>query len=312
MLKSKWTPYVVLFIGLMAVSTAAIFIRLAQSAGTPSLVVAAGRMIVASLILIPLSWRNYRAEIRALSRQDWLLAAGSGLVLGAHFATWISSLEYTSVVNSVVIVTTNPLWVAVLAPLFLSENMHRRTLVGLAIAFGGGVLVALSGEAGDPPTRSDPLLGNALALLGALAAAAYFIFGRRLRTHLSVIPYITVVYSIASITLILAAIFAGEFSIVDDLPAEAFLWLLLLGLVPQLLGHSSFNYALGFLPAGYVSLVVLGEPLGSGILAMVFLDEIPVVLQVLGSVLILAGIVVATREQMRRSVKAKALSEAAP
>lgn len=309
MTASTLRPYIVLAFGLLAVSTAAIFIRFSQNAGATSLVVAAGRMVVASAVLLPLALRQYRHEFAKLTRFDLLLAGLSGLVLGLHFATWISSLEYTSVVNSVVLVTTNPLWVALLAPLFLNETMRRRTLIGLVLAFAGGVLVALSGETGAPPTRSDPWLGNGLAIIGAIAAAVYFIVGRRLRAHLSVIPYITLVYSISALTLLVTTLLAGELATVIDLPAMALVWLLLLGLVPQLIGHSSFNYALGYLPAGYVSLVVLGEPIGSGVLAMIFLAEFPVPLQLVGTGLILGGIFVATREQLRRQKKSRPLTE---
>lgn len=296
----NWKPYAALAFGLLALSTAAIFIRFAQNAGATSLIVAAGRMVVASFVLLPVTLRRYRHEYDKLSRFDLLLAGVSGVVLGVHFATWITSLEFTSVVNSVVLVTTNPLWVALLAPLFLNETMRRRTLLGLSLAFAGGVLVALSGEAGDPPTREDPLLGNGLALVGSVAAAIYFMVGRRLRAHLSVVPYITLVYSISALTLLSVLILLGEFGSFFNLPFEAYMWLLLLGLVPQLVGHSSFNYALGYLPAGYVSLVVLGEPIGSGILAIFLLGEVPVFLQLLGAAFILTGIFVATREQLRK------------
>ncbi|NDJ87278.1 MAG: DMT family transporter [Chloroflexi bacterium] len=297
-------PFLALFFGLMAVSTAAIFIRLAQAADTPSLVVATGRLVVACVILTPLAVRNYLPELRRLRPIDLGLALLSGGVLGMHFASWISSLEYTSVVNSVVLVTTNPLWVALLAPLFLSEKISQWTLIGLALAFAGGVLVAISGETGSPPTRADPALGNGLALFGALMAALYFIVGRQLRGHLSVIPYIWLVYTTAALLLFTVSLVSGELQHVPHLPAEAFWWILLLGLVPQLVGHSAFNYALGFLPAAYVSLVVLGEPVGSGLLAALFLDEWPGVLQLLGALLILCGIGLSTRDQFRKRNRA--------
>lgn len=293
-----WRPYAALFVGLMAVSTAAILIRLAQEADTPSLVVAAGRLVVASVVLTPFALRRYHNELRALRPADIGLALLSGAVLGMHFASWISSLEYTSVVNSVVLVTTNPLWVAVMAPFFLGERLGYWTLMGLLLAIAGGVVVAVSGESGSPPTRSDPLLGNGLALIGAIMAATYFIIGRQLRARLSLIPYVWLVYSTSAVILVVAVVFLGEDSEIRNLPPEAFLWLLLLGLIPQLIGHSSFNYALGFLPAAYVSLIVLGEPIGSGLLAIVLLDEWPIFLQIVGSALILAGIAVATREQL--------------
>ena len=291
----NWRPYVALVVGVLAASTAAILIRLGQKEGAPSLVLAAARLCVATVVLTPIVLQRHRAELRALTWRDvrWTLVVG--LALGLHFATWISSLEYTAVVNSVVIVGTNPLWVALLAPLVLGEKMGRSTLIGLALAFGGGVVVGISGATGDPPTRSDLPLGNTLALLGAMMAAIYFIIGRQLRARISVMVYIWLVYSTAAVLLSVAVLLTGQQ--VGGLPGEAYLWMLLLGLLPQLIGHSSFNYALGYLSAAYVSLVVLAEPIGSGLLAVIFLDEWPVALQLVGSALILVGIGFATRDQ---------------
>ncbi len=289
-----WQPFAALVIGLLAVSTAAIFIRLAQADGAPSLVLSAARLCVASVILTPLVLRGYRQELRAVSLTDFKWALVSGAMLGLHFASWITSLEYTAVVNSVTLVTTNPLWVALLAPLVLGEKLDRAALVGLLLAMGGGILVSLSGEVGDPPTRHDPWLGNGLALFGALMAAIYFIIGRHLRARLSLVPYIWMVYSAAAFVLVIAVIVTGQ--PVAGFPAETYLWMLLMGLVPQLIGHSSFNYALGFLPAAYVSLVILVEPVGSGLLAIFLLDEWPVALQLVGATLILVGIGIASRK----------------
>lgn len=291
----SWLPFLVLAIGLFAVSTAAIFIRLAQEGGAPSLVISAARLCVATVILTPIVLRRHRAELASISREDLVWALASGVVLGLHFASWITSLEYTAVVNSVTLVTTNSLWVALLAPFVLGEKLDRAVLVGLALAMGGGILVAYtSAEAGDPPTRHDPWLGNGLALMGAFMAAVYFVIGRRLRARLGVIVYIWVVYGIAAIVLVLAVLVSGQ--PVTGFSGQTYLWLLLMGLFPQLIGHSSFNYALGYFPAAYVSLIVLIEPVGSGFLAMIFLDEWPVVLQLVGATLILIGIAVASRE----------------
>ena len=289
-----WRPYAALVVGVLAVSTAAIFIRLAQGQGAPSLVLAAARLCVASVVLTPVVLRRRRAELRMIQARDMALAVASGLVLGLHFASWITSLEYTAVVNSVTLVTTNPLWVALLAPLVLKERVGRWTVAGLALALAGGIVVALSGEAGTPPTRQEPLLGNGLALFGAWMVSIYFVIGRQLRARLSVIVYIWLVYSVAAIILVVVVVASGQQ--VLGLPGEAYLWMVLMGLVPQLIGHSACNYALGFLPAAYVTMVILIEPVGSGLLAMVFLDEWPVLLQIVGSGLILAGIALATRE----------------
>lgn len=292
---AAWRPYAAMLLGVIAVSFAAIFIRLAQKESAPSLVLAAARLSVATLVLTPVVLRRHLAELRAVRRSDLLWATVSGAVLGLHFATWITSLEYTAVVNSVTLVTTSPLWVALLAPLLLGERLTRATVAGLVLAIGGGVLVAASAAAGDPPTRHDPWLGNGLALAGAVAAAVYLIIGRRLRAHLGLLVYIWLVYGVAAILLVGVVIVSGEQ--VGGLPGTVYLWMILLGLVPQLIGHSSFNYALGYLPAAYVSLVILGEPIGSGLLAMALLEEWPVPLQLAGSALILLGIGVASREQ---------------
>jgi drug/metabolite transporter (DMT)-like permease len=290
-----WRPFVALAVGVLSVSTAAIFIRLAQADSAPSLVLAAARLCVASVTLTPFILSRHRQELRAIRADDLQWALASGIVLGLHFATWITSLEYTAVVNSVVLVTTAPLWVAFMSPLFLGEKLGRWAIVGLFLALSGGVLVGLSGEAGEPPTRHDPLLGNGLALFGAFMAAIYFMIGRRLRARLGLMLYAWLVYSVAAVVLVVVVALSG--AQVMGLPGNAYLWMLLMGLVPQLIGHSSFNYALGFLSAAYVSLVVLGEPIGSGLLAIIFLDEWPVSLQLIGAALILIGIGVASQEQ---------------
>ncbi len=292
---AAWRPYAAMLIGVIAVSFAAIFIRLAQEESAPSLVLAAARLSVATLVLTPVVLRRHLAELRAVRRDDLLWAIVSGAALGLHFTTWITSLEYTAVVNSVTLVTTSPLWVALLAPLLLGERLTRATIIGLVLAIGGGVLVAASAAAGDPPTRHDPWLGNGLALIGAVAAAVYLIIGRRLRARWGLLVYIWLVYGVAAILLVGVVIVSGEQ--VGGLPDTAYLWMILMGLVPQLIGHSSFNYALGYLPAAYVSLVILGEPIGSGLLAMALLEEWPVPLQIAGSALILVGIGVTSREQ---------------
>ncbi len=290
-----WPPFAALVLGVFAVSTAAIFIRLAQADGVPSLVLAAVRMSVAALTLTPAVLMRHREALRHIALSDLKWALVSGVVLGIHFATWITSLEYTAVVNSVTLVTTAPLWVALASPLVLKEAIRRRTALGIAVALVGGVIVSLSGDAGAPPTRHDPLLGNGLALVGAWAAAIYFMLGRRLRARLHVMVYIWLVYSTAAIVLVIVVIVAGL--PVGGFPADTYLWMVLLGLVPQLVGHSALNFALGYFPAAYVSLVVLGEPVGSGLLAIVFLGEWPVGVQLVGAVLVLAGIALATLER---------------
>lgn len=298
-------PALAIGFGILAVSTASIFIRYAQ-AQAPSLVIAAYRLTLASLALAPLAITRHGRELRALRGREVALALLSGLLLALHFAAWITSLEYTSVASSVVLVSTTPLWVALLSPAILKEPLTRPILFGMGMALGGGVVVGLSDSCSwegaglaCPPwsefLRAEAFVGDLLALIGAWMACGYLLIGRRLRAGMSLIAYIFLVYGTAAAVLIALTLAAGQS--LWGYPPLAYLWFVLLALVPQLLGHSTFNWALGYLPAAYVSITLLGEPIGSAILAYLLLDETPTVLKVFGAILILAGIYVASQTQ---------------
>src|SRR5450432_1260048 len=295
----SWRPYTVLAVGLLTVSSSAILIRFAQDNGAPSLVISAWRVGLAWLVLTPLvlSTSGYRTELTRLDRKTLGLAVLSGAFLAAHFSSWITSLEYTSVISSVVLVTTNPIWVILAAPFFLHEHLSRVTLGAVAIAGAGVILVTVAGSAGTAPHQNAALLGNALALIGAIAVAGYYLIGRRVRSTLSVIPYIWLTYGSATIfMLIIVALMKQP---VLGLKPEAYFWMTMVSLICQLIGHSAYNYALGYLSAGYVSLTILGEPIISTILAALLLNEQPAGLQLLGGALILVALMVASREEAR-------------
>jgi drug/metabolite transporter (DMT)-like permease len=203
-----------------------------------------------------------------------------------------------------VLVTTTPLWVALFSPLALRERITRMALAGMALALVGGVVVGLSdsctlaaGRLACPPLSAfvggKAFLGDFLALAGAWMAAGYMLVGRKLRAKVSLIPYIFVVYGAAAAALLAVMFAAGESP--AGYPPLTYLWFILLALVPQLLGHTSFNWALGYLPASFVSVVLLGEPIGSTILAFLILGEAPGWLKIGGGALILAGIYLASR-----------------
>ncbi|MFZ5856306.1 MAG: DMT family transporter [Chloroflexota bacterium] len=298
-----------IFIAILAVSTASIFIRFAQQ-DAPSLVIAAVRLTLASLALAPFALFQHRDEIRSLTRREWLLAALSGLFLSIHFASWITSLEYTTVVSSVVLVSTGPLWVALLSPVFLKETPSRWVWIGMTLALLGGLIVgysdsctlALSGVSeanaveGCPPLTDllagSAFWGNFLALLGAWTVAGYLMIGRNLRAKISLVPYIFIVYGIASIALLGYVTFAKQSLL--GYPQLTYLWMLCLALIPQLIGHSTYNWALRYMPASLVSITTLGEPIGSAILAFFLLGESPSALTLLGGAFILAGIYLAS------------------
>ncbi len=286
-------PILGAFFGITAASTAAIFIRYAQQEGAPSLVIAACRLSIATLVLAPLALSRKRAELATLTRGELGLALLSGLFLSLHFATWISSLEYTTVASSVVLVTTTPLWVALLSPFTLREPITRGQLAGMLLALAGGVVIGVS-DSGDN-AASNPLLGDLLALAGAMMAASYIIIGRRLRKKMTLVSYTFLVYGAAAVMLVVFML-AGGFSPLGY-PRITYLLFVLLALIPQLLGHSSINWALGYLSAASVSTILLGEPIGSTILAVILLNETPGVVKILGAVLILAGIYAVARSE---------------
>ncbi len=294
----------VLLGGILAVSTASIFIRFAQHEGAPSIVIAVFRLSLATIGLAPLALTRYRGELRQFTKREWLLAMLSGFFLALHFATWISSLQYTSVASSVVLVTTTPLWVGLFAPLVLRERTGTSTYIGLALALTGGTVIGLSDacswQAGSIrcPAAADffgvtAFLGDLLALAGAWMAAGYMLVGRKLRTRISLIPYIFVVYGMAAIVLIVIMFGMGESPL--GYPAAAYLWMVLLALIPQMLGHSIFNWSLKYIPVSLVSVTLLGEPVGSTILAYFILQENPGWMKIIGAFLILAGIWLAAR-----------------
>lgn len=300
----RFSPMLILFCGILVASTASIMIRIAQREAS-SLVIAAYRLSIATLILLPFLLRRRANPVRLNHRQIGLIIL-SGVFLALHFATWISSLEYTSVASSAVLVSTIPLWVAVLSPVFLKENLARTAVIGMVVALFGGVLVGIS-EACFPQGfrivcpfaheffQGKAVLGNLLALAGALAGSAYLLVGRWLRSTLPLIVYITSVYGVAAICLSITAFVSGQ-------PVSGFSWaayLAFLGLAvgPQLLGHTSINFGLRHLSAAFVSVALLGEPIGSTFLAILILKETPSVFEVVGGIIILVGIYLASREK---------------
>ena len=274
-------------VGIVAISFGSIFARYAQGAGAPSLTIAALRLTFAAILILPFAWWRCRDEIKALRLPELLIGLLSGLFLGAHFATWITSLQYTSVASSVVLVTLSPLFVALASTLFLREKLSRLALAGVLIAVVGGVVISL-GDVRQTNTGSDPASGNLLALLGAVCIAPYFLIGRRLRQKLSLLAYISLVYTAAAAVLLVAVCLTQTALI--GLEPQAYIWMALLALVPQLIGHTSFNWSLGHLPATYATIPVLGEPIGSTLLAVLLLGEGITPLKVLSGLLVLAGI----------------------
>jgi len=298
-------PQVAILLAVMAVSTGSIFARLSQEEA-PSLIIAAYRMVVATLFFLPAAVTKYRQNLLNISKKQLLLLTLSGSFLALHFASWITSLEYTTVASSVVLVSTVPLWVALFSSVFLREKLGPMLIVGLVIALAGVVIVSLgescaisrgsflcTGFSGF--LNGENFTGNLLALIGALGASGYIIVGRKVRQNVPVIPYAFMVYGFSAILLIVGAIFLHQE--LTGYSLRTYGWMVALALFPQVIGHSTYNWALGYLPATFVAVVLLGEPIGASLLALVFLGEIPAFLELVGGCLILLGIYLAARAQ---------------
>ena len=221
----------------------------------------------------------------------------SGAFLAAHFWAWITSLEHTSVASSTALVTTNPLWVALISAIALRERPGGKALTGVVLTLAGSMLV-FTADSGRISDGMSPLFGNTLALVGALAASGYLLVGRALRARVSLTAYIWLAYSAAAVLLVGAATLSGIS--VGALPGAAWVFMLALALGPQLIGHTAFNWALRRLTATFVAIAILGEPVGSALLAYFFFGEQFGTLQFAGFVLLLLGIFVAAREENRR------------
>lgn len=305
--RRDYQPIIATALGILFVSTASIFIRFAQAEAS-AIVIAAARLLIASIVLVPATLIWYRADLGALSHNDLMKAGLSGLFLALHFASWISSLRFTSVASSVVLVTTTPLWVAILSPLVLHEPIRKSVIIGLIVSMLGGAIVGF-GNACEVQVGTlicqrlnlsgQAMLGNFLALFGAWMAAGYMLMGRQLRKKLNTISYTALVYGIAAAILLLVVLIRAE--PVFSFSRNTYLWLLALGVFPQLLGHSLFNWSLKYISAAYVSLTLLGEPIGTIILALIFLKESPTLLEGVGALMILVGIVIGSLGRIRRA-----------
>ncbi len=283
----------VLALGVAAVSAAAIFVRwgfaaAASSSPGVSLLLAASRLSMAALLLAP-TWPSLRRA--QASPRAWTMAVLAGVFLGVHFGTWITSLAYTSVAASVTIVTSNPIWVALAGWLWLRERLSPLAVAGILLATAGGVLIGL-GDAGGKAAGSSPLLGDLLALLGAWAVSGYFLFGRAAqRSGLSLGQYIAVSYGAAALLLLpLPALFKTPYL---GWPLGFYGAALAMALLSQLLGHTSFNWAVRWISPVLVTLAILFEPLGAGLLAYFFFGETPAPLVFAGAALLLLGVALA-------------------
>ncbi len=280
-------PYAVLAIGVLAVSTASILIRYAQAQGMGELAIAAYRLLFAVLLLTPFAAASGLAALRQFSAQELLRIAAAGVCLAIHFAAWISSLAYTSVASSVALVSSHPLWVALVVFLVSGERPGRFTVTGIGLTLVGAVTIMWSDQSAG--IGAAPLVGNLLAIVGAVSVAAYILLARSMRGAIGTLGYVWIVYGIAAVLLVLGA--AGGGSLFSGLSVAGLALVLAMAVGPQLVGHTAINYAARHLRPTMVSVAILGEPVLSASLAWVLLGETVAPLQLAGFAVTLSGIV---------------------
>jgi len=277
-------PYAVLAVALVGVSFGSIFVRLAAA---PALAIALWRMTLASAVVLPAALAS--GGIRpATSARAMALAAAAGGLLALHFGSWMTSLLFTSVANSVLLVNTAPIFVALLSWISGRDRPTSRTWAAVVLATAGAAVITSGG-----PSDATSLIGNLLAVGGALAMAGYLLLAREAQRVLAYLPYVAVAYGTAAVVLWAAVLISGTQW--HSFTPQTWAVLAAMAVVSQLVGHGGYNWSLRHLQAAFVSIALTGEPVLASLLAWWLLDEPIGARTALGGVLVLSGIVVAAR-----------------
>ena len=280
-------------VGIVAISFASIFIKFCDD--VPSLMIATYRLTISSIILLTIA-KGRGIRFTSLSRKQLLIGLLGGLFLSLHFSLWISSLRFTSVASSVVLVTTNPIFVGLFSYLFFRERQPPELILGIILSFSGSIILAIgdSGLQGLSIQNPSYLLGDVLALLGAIMTSGYLMVGSKLREEMDVLSYTSIVYTFSAFFLLAASLLWGiPFT---GYKANSYLCMALLAIVPQLIGHTAINWSLKHLKTSMVAITILGEPLGASILAYIIFHETIEPFQGIGIVLIFVAIIISSRK----------------
>ncbi|XKE95887.1 DMT family transporter [Metaplanococcus flavidus] len=274
-------PYIPIIVGVISVALSAIFVKMTNA---DSGVTAFYRMLFSILIMSPLFFFKYTHEVKKLSKRDWLFTTIAGIFLAFHFILWFESLNYTSVASSTVLVTLQPLFAFAGTYFFFKEKLSVKTIVSALIAIGGSVLIAY----GDFKISGQALFGDILALIACALITAYLLFGQDIRKRLSLVTYTFVVYGVSTITLFFYIVLKGESF--GPYPAQEWMWFVLLAIIPNLLGHTLFNWALKWVSTNVISIAILFEPVGAAVLAYFILGEYLNASQIIGGTVVILGI----------------------
>jgi drug/metabolite transporter (DMT)-like permease len=286
-------PAVFAVMGFAVIALASSSIFIAKLPQVPALIIAFYRMAITTALLLPAAVAFKRRELLAFTRRDIALLVLGGFCLAVHFGSWITSLKYIPIATSVVLVNSHPLFVVIASYLFLGEKPRARSLAGTALGLVGMLIIsykdlttAQQGEA------NHALLGDALAVIGALAVVGYFIVGRKARARMSLLGYATPLYAVCSVFLLICALLNG--SRLAPYTAVEWTYFIALAVVPTILGHTVFNWALRHVRPSAISVTFLGEPVVAALMAFVIFDQRPPLATFLGGALILAGIYLTT------------------
>ncbi len=303
-MSKKINPKIIILIGVFFISFSSILTRVSEA---PSLAIATYRVGIASLLLAPVFFAKHIPEMKRMNRKTFILCIISGIFLALHFASWISSIKYTSITSSTVLVNTQPVFVVLGSYLIYREKSSLRSVASILVAIAGSVVISL----GDSSMGSNVLYGDFLAMVGAVTVAAYMLIGRYARRNLSVTGYTFIVYTTCTITLLFMAL-ATSTPLTGYPPRELAIFLAL-AVVCTLLGHSIFNWGLGHVKPTFVSTAVLGEPVLATIFAILLLGEVPTLPRLVGGLVVIGGIysfiVAEAAESKMNSVQKAAGSE---
>ena len=275
--------YLTLFGGVLALSTSAIWVRVAAA---PSGVTAFYRLMITAVVLLPffLCSRDCRREARALRRGQWLRIMAAGVFLAMHYLLWFESLRYTSIASSTVIVSLQPLFSIVLERVFLKSRVQPAALAGCAIALLGSFVIGF----GDFQISALSLLGDVMAFVAAGVIAGYYFLGQTIRAEVSALTYSVLAYLTSAAVLLVYTLGRGE--ALTGYPAQTWLAFVGIALIATAGGQFVFNLLLSRLPASAVTMSILGEPIGTCLLAYAFLREPVSARQLLGIVTIIGGL----------------------
>ena len=277
----KIHPYIPIAIGVISVSLSAILVKLANAdAG----VIAFYRMLFSVLLMTPLFLSKYTHELKGLMKRDWIFSGFAGVFLAFHFILWFESLNYTSVASSTVLVTLQPLFAFAGTYFFFKEKLSLKTILAGIIAITGSVFISW----GDLKVSGEAFFGDVLALIACALVTAYFLLGQDVRKRLSLVTYTMVVYAVSTITLFFYVLIKGESF--GPYPSIDWLWFISLAIIPNLLGHTLFNWSVKYVSTNVISIAILFEPIGAAILAMFIFKEYLVVSQVIGGLVVIFGI----------------------